>query len=74
MVCSARAFTGPSELKVGSLKFKVPVGIQGIWEFSKIRCTILGFPIIRSIVFWCLYWGPLILGNYHVSKKCVRGD
>ena len=33
------------------------------WEFPKIRGTILGVPIIRTIVFWGLYWGPLILGN-----------
>ena len=23
--------------------------------------------MIRTIVFWGLYWGPLILGNYHFS-------
>ena len=38
-----------------------------IWGFPKIRGTILGVPIIRTIVFWGLYWGPLILGNYHMS-------
>ena len=37
-----------------------------IWEFPKIRGTILGVPIIRTIVFWGLYWGPLILGIYHI--------
>ena len=43
-----------------------------IWEFPKIRGTILGIPIIRTIVFWGLYWGPLILGNYHIHKKeCI---
>ena len=26
----------------------------------------LGVPIIRTIVFWGLYWGPLFLGNYHI--------
>ena len=36
-----------------------------IGGFPKIRGTILGVPIIRTIVFWGLYWGPLILGNYH---------
>ena len=29
--------------------------------------TILGVPIIRIIVFWGLYWGALILGNYHIG-------
>ena len=31
-----------------------------IWGFPKIRGTILGVPIIRTIVFWGLYWGPPI--------------
>ena len=25
-------------------------------------------PIIRTIVLWSPYWGPLILGNYHVLQ------
>ena len=38
-----------------------------IWGFPKIRGTILGvLMIIRIVVFWCLYWGPLIWGNYHI--------
>ena len=39
--------------------------LESIWEFPKIRGTLLGVPITRTIVFWGLYWGPLILGNYH---------
>ena len=27
------------------------------WGFPKIRGTVLGVPIIRTIVFWGLYWG-----------------
>ena len=34
-------------------------------EFPKIMGTILGVPIIRTIVFWRSYLGPPILGNYH---------
>ena len=41
-----------------------------IWEFPKIRGTILEVPSIRVIVFWGLYWGPLILGNYRLGK-CI---
>ena len=26
-----------------------------------------GVPIIRTIVIWDLYWGTLILGNYHIT-------
>ena len=37
-----------------------------IWGFPKIRGTLLGVPIIRTIVVWGLYWGPLILGNYYI--------
>ena len=37
------------------------------WDFPKIRGTIWGVPIIRTIVFWGLYWGSLILGNYHIG-------
>ena len=33
----------------------------------KIRGTLFGVPIlIRTVVFWGLYWGPPILGNYHI--------
>ena len=38
-----------------------------IWGFPKIRGTFLGVPIIRIIVFWGLYWGLPILGNYHIT-------
>ena len=31
--------------------------------FPKIRGTLLGVLILRIIVFWALYWGPLNLGN-----------
>ena len=36
------------------------------WGFPKIRGTLLGVPVIRIIIFGGLYWGPLILGNYHI--------
>ena len=42
-----------------------------IWEFPKIRGTLLGVPIIRIIVYWGLYWGPLILGNYHILEPIL---
>ena len=32
----------------------------------KITGTFLGVPIIRTIVYWGLYWGTPILGNYHL--------
>ena len=38
-----------------------------IWEFPKIGVPLLGVSIIRAIVYWVLYWGPSILGNYHIG-------
>ena len=40
-----------------------------IWGFPKIRGTFLGVPITRTIVFWGLYWGTLILGNDHMTAS-----
>ena len=37
------------------------------WGFPKIRGTLLGVPIIRTIVFLGLYWGSPILGNQRVA-------
>ena len=34
--------------------------------FPKSRGTILGVPIMRTIVVWGLYWGPFVLGDCHV--------
>ena len=45
------------------------VTVAPIWGFPKIRPTILGVPIIRTVVFWGLYWGPPILGNYHIHNN-----
>ena len=39
-----------------------------IWRFPRIGGTLLGVPLIRIIVFWGLYWGPLICGNYHIGE------
>ena len=40
------------------------VGIPCIWDFPQIRGTFWeGARRIRIIIFWWLYWGPLILGK-----------
>ena len=44
-----------------------------IWEFPKIRGTVLGVPILRIIVYWGVYWGPLILGNYQMGSSQNSG-
>ena len=41
---------------------------------SKIRGTFLGVPIILFIVFWGLYWGSPILGNYQQYCGGCPGD
>ena len=43
-----------------------------IWGFPKIRGTLLEIPIIRTVVFWGLYWGPRILGNYHIGTARTK--
>ena len=35
---------------------------------SQNQGTILGVPIIRTVVFGDLYWGPLIWGNYQSPR------
>ena len=34
--------------------------------FAKLGEPFSEVPIIRIVIFGCLYWGPLILGNYHI--------
>ena len=48
---------------------------KAIWGFPKIRGTILGVPLIRTMVFCGLCWGPPILGNYHIelTKTAIKG-
>ena len=41
---------------------------QGKWGLSKIKGTILGVLIVSNIAFQGLFGGPLILGNYQVSR------
>ena len=41
-------------------------GFELKWGFPIIRGTILGGPIIRTIIYWGLYLGTLILGNHQV--------
>ena len=37
--------------------------------FPKIKGTLLGVPIIRTVVYWDLYWGTLILGNHQIDRS-----
>ena len=46
------------------------IGDHGGLGFPKIRCTLLGVPIIRIIIYWGLYWVPF-LGNYHIPQLRV---
>ena len=51
--------------------YQVSLGV--IWWLPKIMGTFLGVPIIRTIVFWGLYWGAPVLGNYHMNMRSMRG-
>ena len=44
-----------------------------MWGFPGVRVFFLEVPIIRIVVFGCLHWGPLILGNYHVLVYIFGG-
>ena len=49
-------------LSVRSLRFRgLGFRVQGL-GFPKIRDTILGFPITRTMVLWGLYWASLMQG------------
>ena len=37
--------------------------------FRKSGGTFLGVPIMRIRVFWGLYWGPPILGSFHIASR-----
>ena len=40
--------------------------------FPKIRGSFLGVPIIRIIVFWCLYWGPPLFWETTIYRATAR--
>ena len=40
--------------------------------FRVCRGTFLRVPVIRTIIFWCLYLGPLILGNLRCLLQAKR--
>ena len=59
-----------SRLRIfGALPARLGTWLYG--SFPKFRGTFLGVPIIRTITFLGLYWGPPILGMYHIR---VIGD
>ena len=64
--CKGQGGQGLGFAYTNSLKGVLQGAIQ---VFPKIRGTFLGVPIIRTIVFWGLYWGSLILGNYHINPR-----
>ena len=39
--------------------------------FPKLGVPFLGVPIIRTIVYWGLYWGTSILGSYHLISSLM---
>ena len=41
--------------------------------FPKLGVPYYWVPIIRTIVFWGLYWGPLILGSYQMELSSCEG-
>ena len=76
--CPLQMFKGAFDFEQASLlRLRQPLLLvqpcvtkAAMWGLPNIRGTILGIPIVRTIVYWGLYWGPLILGNY----PCVGTD
>ena len=54
-----------------SRHYPCPVGLQTsrFSSFPKLGVPFLGVPIIRTIVYLGLYWGPPILGNCHLRSR-----
>ena len=52
-------------------KLELYRGLYGLGS-PTIRGTFLGVPILRTLVFWGLYWGPPIWGNYPVSNHLIN--
>ena len=61
----------PKTLHVRLFCFKAVA--ESIWGSPKVRGTFSGVPIIRTIVYWGLHWGTLILGIYHLGRGNTEG-
>ena len=59
------SLSGSRARGLGGNSFRCKIG-----EFRTIMCTFLGGPFIRTIVYWSLCWGTLILASYHCSMGC----
>ena len=57
----------PLGFRVQGLGRSSPIRCKAKRVFPKIRGTSLGVPMMRTVVFWGLYRGPLILGNYRIA-------
>ena len=64
-------------LELGDLQSSRDKGamVIGYVGISQNLGQLLGVPIIISITaFWDLYWGPRILGHYHVEPRTAQGS
>ena len=43
--------------------------MTGILGFPEVQNTFLEVPIKGIVIVWGLYWGPPILGNYHLGLR-----
>ena len=54
--------------RAGGRRAYLGMGLEiGPWGFLKFGVSLWDLPRIRTIAFWGLYWGPPILGNYHLE-------
>ena len=60
-------FSAPGATLVGVQAREVAASSHSVWGFPRIRGTLLGVPIIRTIVFWGLYIGVPLFREITVS-------
>ena len=58
---AAVAGLGPREISWRSLCFRAPGVHEPMWLFPQIRGPILVVPIMRTIIYLGLFWGPLFM-------------
>ena len=49
-----------NDMETGVIQGFIGMRVSQNWGYH------FGVPITRTVVYWGLYWGPPILGNYHI--------
>ena len=56
-------------------KFGEELGFPKLRGFPKLGVPLLGDPYNNGFdIFWGQYWGPILLGNYHVGLGILNSE